>query len=223
MHSFSDLLTEPSWQQQLADELNKPYLQELQAYLAEAYKNKTIYPESSCIFSALNLTPFQSVNVVIVGQDPYHGGQAHGLAFSVLPGTTIPPSLKNIYKAIRQQVGDCKHHQGDLTGWAKQGVLLLNTVLTVEQKKPASHQNKGWETFTDSIIKKLGQRPEKIIFVLWGNYAKNKVSLIDDSKHTILTSVHPSPFSAHKGFFSNQHFSIIQSELLAQGKPAIIF
>lgn len=172
------------------------------------YQTKTIFPPKDHIFNALKLTPYKNVKVVIVGQDPYHGvGEAHGLSFSVQKGIKVPPSLKNIYKELYDDLGILPYPEGDLTKWAKQGVLLLNAVLTVEKDKPASHRNLGWERLTDYIIKSLNQKEEPVVFILWGNFAKEKKALITNPKHYIITSPHPSPFSANSGFFGSKPFS----------------
>lgn len=172
------------------------------------YKSKTIFPPKDYIFNALKLTPYKNVKVVIVGQDPYHGvGEAHGLSFSVQKGIKVPPSLKNIYKELENDLGITPIQEGDLSYWAHQGVLLLNAVLTVEKDKPASHRNLGWERLTDYIIKTLNNKEEPIVFILWGNFAKEKKKFITNSKHLVLTSAHPSPFSASYGFFGSKPFS----------------
>lgn len=172
------------------------------------YNTKIIYPPKNYIFNALKLTSYKDTKVVIVGQDPYHGeGEAHGLSFSVQKGINIPPSLKNIYKELYNDLNILPHEDGDLTKWAKEGVLLLNSVLTVEKDKPASHRNKGWELLTDYIIKALNQKEEPIVFILWGNFAKEKQKYITNKKHLVLTSTHPSPFSANNGFFGSKPFS----------------
>ncbi|MDB6097021.1 MAG: uracil-DNA glycosylase [Francisellaceae bacterium] len=199
-----------SWQLVLQEEFNKPYMQKLRAFLkAEKDQKKIIYPKSSNVFNALNLAPFDKVKVVILGQDPYHGpNQAHGLCFSVQPQIPLPPSLKNIYKELQSDLNILPANHGCLSSWAKQGVLLLNAVLTVEQGKPNSHQGKGWEDFTDKIIQCLNKRnTTPIVFLLWGTYAQKKGELVDSSKHLILKAPHPSPLSVHKGFFGCQHFS----------------
>ena len=172
------------------------------------YNTKTIFPPNNYIFNALKLTPYKDVKVVIVGQDPYHGvGEAHGLSFSVQKGIKVPPSLKNIYKELESDLGITPPHEGDLTKWAKQGVLLLNAVLTVEKDKPASHRNLGWERLTDYIIKVLNVKEEPVVFILWGNFAKEKKVFITNPKHLVITSPHPSPFSAANGFFGSKPFS----------------
>jgi len=179
------------------------------------YKNKIIFPEKSNVFNALKLTPYKNVKVVIVGQDPYHGvGEAHGLSFSVQKGIKIPPSLKNIYQELESDLGIKPAEYGDLTKWAQEGVLLLNAVLTVEKDKPASHQGKGWERLTDFIIKKLNEKEEPIVFILWGNFARSKKVFITNKKHLIIESTHPSPFSARNGFFGSKPFSKTNNFLL---------
>ncbi|MBV6628088.1 MAG: uracil-DNA glycosylase [Rivularia sp. (in: Bacteria)] len=213
-----------SWKTALAEEFNKPYFKELQNFIAEERKSKTIYPRQEDVFSAFELTPLEKVNVLILGQDPYHGeNQAHGLCFSVKPGVKTPPSLVNIYKELKDDLGfdipDC----GYLVPWAKQGILMINAVLTVEAQTPNSHKNKGWETFTDAVIRKVNQKPEPVIFVLWGGYAKKKLKLIDTTRHTVIQSAHPSPLSARNGFFGSKPFSKINSALRQAGKPEINF
>lgn len=213
---------EPSWKNQLADEFSKPYMLQLKQFLQqEKQAKKTIYPKGTLIFNAFNLTPFDQVKVVILGQDPYHGpNQAHGLCFSVLPGVRVPPSLVNIYKELKADLNIKPVQHGCLEAWAKQGVLLLNTVLTVEQGKAGSHQDRGWEEFTDQVIRKLNARQKPVIFVLWGKYAEGKTKLIDQDRHTILKSAHPSPFSATR-FFGNKHFSTINNILQSRGDEPI--
>ena len=200
---------ESSWLKILNDEFEKPYMKNLSIFLnSEKKKNKIIYPPGSKIFNALNLTPFNSVKVIILGQDPYHGqNQANGLSFSVEIGNKIPPSLQNIFKELNSDLNILPSQHGDLSNWAKQGVLLLNTILTVESSKPYSHSNKGWEIFTDKILHSLSSLKENLVFILWGKKAQEKISLIDESKHKILKSPHPSPYSANNGFFGSQPFS----------------
>ena len=201
---------ESSWLKILNDEFEKPYMKNLSIFLnsEKKEKNKIIYPPGSKIFNALNLTPFTSVKVIILGQDPYHGqNQANGLSFSVEIGNKIPPSLQNIFKELNSDLNILPSQHGDLSNWAKQGVLLLNTILTVESSKPSSHSNKGWEIFTDKILHSLSSLKENLVFILWGKKAQEKISLIDESKHKILKSPHPSPFSANNGFFGSQPFS----------------
>lgn len=199
---------EASWKGKLLHEFNLPYFQELSTFIHHEYAHKTIYPPPKEIFRALDLCPFEKVKVVILGQDPYHGaGQANGLSFAVHSHVSLPPSLKNIFKEIEDDLQIKVIKDGDLSRWANQGVLLLNAILTVEASSPASHHHKGWELFTDAIIKRLSEEREHIVFILWGNYAKNKGNSIDQSKHLVLTSPHPSPFSAHNGFFGSKPFS----------------
>ena len=200
---------ESSWLKILNDEFEKPYMKNLSIFLnSEKKKNKIIYPSGSKIFNALNLTPFTSVKVIILGQDPYHGqNQANGLSFSVEIGNKIPPSLQNIFKELYSDLNIYPSQHGDLSNWAKQGVLLLNTILTVEASKPSSHSNKGWEIFTDKILHTLSSLKDNLVFILWGKKAQEKISLIDESKHKILKSTHPSPYSANNGFFGSQPFS----------------
>ena len=197
-----------SWFKELEQEFDKPYMKDLRNFLiSEKHQKKVIYPETNKTFNALKLTSLESTKVVIIGQDPYHGvGQAHGLAFSVERGNSIPPSLINIYKEIKSDLKEDPPMRGDLTDWAAQGVLLLNSVLTVENGNPASHAGKGWEIFTDKIIDVLNAR-NAMVFLLWGSYAQKKCSFIDDKKHTVLKAPHPSPLSAHRGFFGCKHFS----------------
>ncbi|GGH02203.1 uracil-DNA glycosylase [Pedobacter zeae] len=201
---------EPGWLAVLEEEFEKDYMKSLKSFLLEE-KNKgvTVYPKGADIFNALNTTPFDKVKVVILGQDPYHGaGQAHGLSFSVQRGVAVPPSLKNIYKELESDIEGFKSpNHGHLTHWAEQGVLLLNATLTVRASEAGSHQNRGWEIFTDEIIKALSQKREHIVFLLWGKYAQQKATLIDQKKHYVLTAAHPSPFSAYNGFFGSKHFS----------------
>ncbi len=199
---------ESNWKKVLQDEFNAPYFEDLKQFLIEEKKKHTIFPPGSQIFSAFNFTPFDEVKVIILGQDPYHGsGQAHGLCFSVPKGVKKPPSLLNIFKEIKNDLGYEIPVQGNLEKWAKQGVLLINATLTVRATQAGSHQKKGWENFTDSVIRTLSEQKEHLVFLLWGNYAIAKKELIDQSKHYILSSVHPSPLSANRGFFGNKHFS----------------
>lgn len=199
---------ESSWGIVLKEEFAKPYFLELTNTVNSAYRNGEVFPSFQNIFRALELCPFNKVRVVILGQDPYHGtGQAHGLSFSVPAGTKIPPSLKNIYKEIASDIGASIPESGNLERWAKQGVLLLNATLTVKSGKPASHQKIGWETFTDTIIQKISNEKEHVVFIFWGKFAQAKAQLIDETKHLILQAPHPSPFSAHTGFFGCKHFS----------------
>ncbi|OYY50961.1 MAG: uracil-DNA glycosylase [Methylophilaceae bacterium 17-43-7] len=213
----------PSWQAIIGHELDKPYMLALRTFLKqEKAAGKVIYPPSALIFNAFNHTPFDQVRVVIIGQDPYHGpNQAHGLSFSVPNGVDLPPSLQNIFKEISADLNIQMHRHGDLTPWADQGVLLLNATLTVEQAKAGSHQNKGWEQFTDAAIAALNEHREGLVFVLWGSYAQKKGAMIDDNKHLVLQSVHPSPLSAHRGFFGNHQFSMINQYLTNHGQIPI--
>lgn len=213
----------PSWQAIIGDEFEKPYMQALRNFLRqEKAAGKTIYPPSPLIFNAFNHTPFEQVRVVIIGQDPYHGPhQAHGLSFSVPAGVDLPPSLQNIFKEIAADLNLQMSKNGDLTPWAEQGVLLLNATLTVQQSLAGSHQNKGWEQFTDAAIAALNTHRTGLVFVLWGSYAQKKGAFIDESKHFVLKSVHPSPLSAHRGFFGNHQFSQINAYLTQQNLPPI--
>lgn len=197
-----------SWWQQLKDEFNKPYYQELREMLKREYAEHTVYPEPNDIYNALHYTSYENVKVVILGQDPYHGpGQAHGLSFSVQPGVNPPPSLKNIFIELQNDIGADIPNHGSLVSWAKQGVLLLNTVLTVRRGQANSHKEKGWEQLTDSIIDVLNKRDKPVVFILWGRHAQMKKERIDTSKHFIIQSPHPSPFSARNGFFGSRPFS----------------
>ncbi len=211
-----------SWKEILKEEFEKDYFVNLTSFVRQEYKDKTIYPKASNIFNAFNLCPFDKIKVVILGQDPYHEpNQAHGLCFSVLDPTPAPPSLKNIFKEINLDLGITPLESGDLTRWASQGVLLLNATLTVEAHKAGSHQGKGWEEFTDRVIFNLANRKSGLVFLLWGSYAQKKGEFIDQTKHLVLKSVHPSPLSAHRGFFGNHHFSQTNSYLTQQGKQPI--
>lgn len=208
--SIFSFLTDNSWKTALAKELEKPYITAIETHISEDIKNnKTIFPPGNLIFNALNLCPLIQTKVVILGQDPYHGtGEAHGLAFSVPNGVRLPPSLKNIFKELQQDIpGFTPPINGDLTSWAKQGVLLLNAILTVVKDTPASHQKIGWQQLTDHIIRLISDQNPHVVFILWGAFAQNKKSLIDTSKHLIIESPHPSPFSAHKGFLGSKPFS----------------
>ncbi len=199
---------EDSWKEALAGEFAQAYFADLTKFVKNEYSNKTVYPAPKNIFSAFSACPFNQVKVVILGQDPYHGeGQANGLCFAVPEGVDLPPSLKNIFKEIESDLGIKPIQNGDLTRWAKQGVLLLNATLTVRANSAGSHQNKGWEQFTDAVIKTLSKKREGIVFLLWGNYARRKGAQIDRIKHLVLESAHPSPLSAYAGFFGNKHFS----------------
>lgn len=199
---------EESWKNILIDEFNKDYFISLKQFLVEEKQSQTIYPKGNEIFAAFNYTSFDKVKVVILGQDPYHGaGQAHGLSFSVPEGIKPPPSLVNIYKELNSDIGFQIPSHGNLTKWAEQGVLLLNATLTVRANQAGSHQKKGWENFTDCVIKKISEQKQNVVFLLWGRYAQAKESLIDSSKHFILKAAHPSPFSAYNGFMGCKHFS----------------
>ncbi|MDX1314609.1 MAG: uracil-DNA glycosylase [Eudoraea sp.] len=213
----------PSWKQQMQPEFDKPYFAQLAAFVKEEYSKNTCYPSGKDIFSAFDHSPFEKTKVVIIGQDPYHGpGQAHGLCFSVKGGIAHPPSLINIFKEISADLDKPYPKSGDLTSWADQGILLLNATLTVRARQAGSHQKKGWEVFTDAVIRKLSTEREGLIFLLWGGYAKKKAALIDASKHHILTSGHPSPLSANRGlWFGNKHFSKTNEILRQNGKEPI--
>lgn len=212
-----------SWNKPLAAEFSAPYMQQLKSFLQQQkQQRKIIYPKARDVFSAFNHTPLEKVRVVILGQDPYHGpDQAHGMCFSVLPGVQPPPSLKNIYKELEKDLGVPPVKHGYLMDWADQGVFLLNSVLTVEQGKPGSHRGKGWEQFTDQVIRLLNAQTRPLIFVLWGSYAHAKGHIIDAAKHVVLRAAHPSPFSAHSGFFGCKHFSKINQILTARGEAPI--
>ncbi len=197
------------WDSILQAEKQKDYLQKIDSFLAKEYKTKTIYPEAKNIFNALQTTSLADTKVVILGQDPYHGpNQAHGFAFSVQPGVALPPSLRNMYKELEQEYNVTIQANGDLTRWAKQGVLLLNTILTVEDGKPLSHANIGWQIFTNRVIEEINKKDQAVVFLLWGAKAKSVMPLLTNPNHLILTSPHPSPLSAHRGFFGNNHFKL---------------
>lgn len=215
---------EQSWKEVLIDEFEKDYMKNLKIYLKQQqHEGRKIFPPNQLIFNAFNHTPFNQVKVVILGQDPYHNdGQAHGLSFSVQKGVAIPPSLKNIFKELVDEIPDFKTPMhGDLTPWADQGVLLLNATLTVEAHQPASHQKRGWEIFTDKAISELSSRRSGVVFLLWGRFAQDKAALIDKNKHHILTAAHPSPFSANNGFFGCRHFAKTNEILQQQGLAPI--
>jgi uracil-DNA glycosylase len=216
-------LQQYSWQTRLQKTLDAPYMQKLSVFLQNEYDaGKVIYPKPDQIYQALNTTPFEQVKVVILGQDPYHGeGQAHGLSFSVPVGVAVPRSLRNIYKELHDDLGITIPQHGCLESWAKQGVLLLNSVLTVEQGKAESHQNKGWELFTDEVIALLNNEKEHVVFILWGVYAQKKGACIDESKHLVLRGVHPSPLSAQRGFFKQHYFSQTNAYLEKHGLEVI--
>jgi len=214
----SSVRLEPSWKEALKDEFEKTYFKELSAFVREEYTKKKIFPPSKDVFRAFDLCPFDKVKVAILGQDPYHGvKQANGLCFAVHEGIPLPPSLQNIFKEIEDDLGIVPDGSGDLSRWATQGVLLLNATLTVRAASPGSHQKKGWEEFTDAAIRALSEKREHLVFILWGNYAKNKGSVIDRSKHLVLESAHPSPFSAANGFFGSKPFSKTNAYLKENG------
>lgn len=212
-----------SWMAAIGGEFEKPYMVALRAFLVEEKKNgAVVYPNGSLIFNALNTTPFDQVRVVIIGQDPYHGpNQAHGLCFSVREGIDLPPSLMNIYKEIAQEYNVPAPRNGDLTRWAEQGVLLLNATLTVRQAQAGSHQNKGWEEFTDAVIRAVNERREHVVFLLWGSYAQKKGAFIDRKRHLVLQAPHPSPLSAHRGFLGCGHFKATNEYLIRNGLEPI--
>jgi uracil-DNA glycosylase len=217
-----DVKIEDSWKKALEDEFSKEYFTKLTEFVKNRYKETIVYPPPSKIFEAFNLCTFDNVKVVILGQDPYHGpNQAHGLSFSVQEGVKPPPSLVNIYKELEADLGIPRRTSGDLTHWAEQGVFLLNAVLTVEASKPASHQKMGWENFTDAVIKTISEKKEHVVFILWGAFAQNKSVLIDQKKHLIIKSPHPSPFSADKGFFGSKPFSKTNQYLKEKGLKEI--
>ena len=211
-----------TWNEILAEEMQKDYYQELQAFVQKRRAEVRVFPEEKNVFTALELTPFESVKVVILGQDPYHGfGQAHGLSFSVQKGIPLPPSLKNIYKELQEDIGGELPTEGDLSHWAKQGVLLLNTVLTVEEGNANSHKGKGWERLTNRLIESLNELKHPVIFILWGKPAQDKEKLIINPNHVILKAPHPSPLSAYRGFFGSKPFSRINDILIQQGQIPI--
>lgn len=214
---------EESWKAALSDEFSSPYMASLKAFLVEEKdKGKQIFPRGSEYFRALDLTPLDKVRVVILGQDPYHGdGQAHGLSFSVRPGVRLPPSLVNIYKELQADLGIAPARHGFLEHWAEQGVLLLNSVLTVERAMAASHQGKGWEKFTDAIIRAVNEQEHPVVFILWGSYAQKKAAFVDRSRHLVIKSVHPSPLAAHNGFFGSKPFSQANAFLVEHGRQPI--
>lgn len=217
-----DVKIEESWKKQLAEEFEKPYFEQLTDFVKQEYATQTVYPPARLIFNAFEQCPFDKVKVVILGQDPYHGpGQAHGLCFSVNDGVDFPPSLRNIFKEVKDDTGSPIPATGNLERWARQGVLLLNATLTVRAGQAGSHQKKGWEKFTDTAIHKVADRLQNVVFILWGNYAISKSEFIDSSKHLILKSVHPSPLSASRGFFGNKQFSTANNYLIRHGKEPI--
>lgn len=217
-----DVKINQSWKVKLTDEFSKPYFQQLTSFVKEEVQNHTIYPEGRLIFSAFDWCSFDDVKVVIIGQDPYHGpGQANGLCFSVADGVRLPPSLKNIFKELQDDLGAEFPASGNLERWANQGVLLLNATLTVRAREAGSHQKRGWEEFTDAVIKLVSEEKEDLVFVLWGAYAQKKGAVIDSKKHFVIKSAHPSPFSAHSGFFGSKPFSKTNSFLKSVGKDEI--
>src|SRR3989344_9329470 len=219
---MTEVKIEASWKKHLLDEFEQPYFKQLTDFVREEYKRATVYPNPKNVFRAFDETSFDKVRVVILGQDPYHGaGQANGLCFSVNAEVRPPPSLRNIFKELESDLGSEVNHDPDLSRWAKQGVLLLNATLTVNAKTPGSHQGKGWEQFTDAAIKKLNDERENLVFILWGNYAKQKGAHIDRSKHLVIESPHPSPFSAHSGFFGSKPFSKTNAYFTEQGVKTI--
>jgi uracil-DNA glycosylase len=222
MEKKNSVRIEPEWANELSEEFEKPYFEKLIEFVKSEYARHVVYPPGKSIFNAFDLCPFSSVKVVIIGQDPYHGpGQAHGLCFSVNDGVPFPPSLRNIFKEIQNDLSIPVPSSGNLERWAKQGVLLLNATLTVRADQPGSHQKMGWETFTDAAIKKLSAKHNHLVFLLWGAYAQRKKELIDTSRHLVLESVHPSPLSASRGFFGNNHFSRTNAYLATNGKTPI--
>lgn len=217
-----DVKIASGWKEKLRNEFDKEYFKTLTEFVRHEYSTQVVYPPGGEIFRAFDCCDYEKVRVVIVGQDPYHGrGQANGLSFSVRDGVQIPRSLANIFKEIHTDLGKPVPASGDLTRWANQGVLMLNATLTVRASSPGSHQNKGWETFTDSVIQTISQEKENVVFLLWGSYAQKKGELIDRAKHCVLISPHPSPFSADRGFFGNRHFSKTNEYLRRKGLPEI--
>lgn len=216
------MIMQQDWKDKLKDELTQPYYEQLMTTLDEQYEGESIYPAREQLFQALEYTPFEQTRVVILGQDPYHGpGQANGLSFSVPVGIPIPPSLRNIYKELQADIGCEVPDHGSLSAWAKQGVLLLNSVLSVQDGKPNSHKGLGWERFTDAVIAALNERETPVVFILWGSYAQQKAAFINTDKHGVITSVHPSPLAAHRGFFGSKPFSKANELLTSWGQPSI--
>ncbi len=210
------------WNPLLRDQFEEPYWRELQSFVRDERGRHTVYPPHDEVFSALHLTPYAEVKVLILGQDPYHGpGQAHGLCFSVRPGVEIPPSLVNIFTELEDDLGCPRPGHGNLEHWARQGVLLLNTTLTVRARQAASHQRKGWETFTDRVIEVVNAKPERVVFVLWGAAARRKRGFVDTTRHAVIESPHPSPLSAHKGFFGTKPFSRANAALVEAGREPV--
>lgn len=221
MNSIKELLPQ-NWQNVLSEEFKKPYFKKLEEFLDDEFQNQIIYPTRENIFNAFNYLDYQDVKVLLLGQDPYHGkGQAHGLSFSVQEGIALPPSLKNMYKEMESDLGIKPVKSGNLDKWAKQGVLLLNAVLTVREGLANSHKSKGWEKFTDAVISKLNEREKPVVFLLWGNYARKKTALIDKNKHIIIEGIHPSPLSASGGFFGSKPFSAVNNALKSLSEEPI--
>lgn len=218
-------IIEEGWKKILSPEFDKDYFAKLTEFVKSEYQTGTIFPPAKSLFRAFELTPFDQVKVVIIGQDPYHGeGQANGLCFAVNSGVRLPPSVKNIYKEIESDLGrKPSYPSGDLEGWARQGVLLLNATLTVSQSSPGSHQKRGWEQFTDAVIASLSTQKQHLVFILWGAYAQKKGLIIDSAKHLVIRSPHPSPFSAHTGFFGSKPFSACNEYLSEQGQEEIVW
>ncbi|MCQ2268020.1 MAG: uracil-DNA glycosylase [Bacteroidaceae bacterium] len=217
-----DVKIESGWKAQLQSEFDKPYFAQLTQFVRQEYATTTVYPPGKLIFNAFDLCPFDKVRVVIIGQDPYHEpGQAHGLCFSVNDGVQFPPSLQNIFKEINSDLGTPIPTSGNLTRWAEQGVLLLNATLTVRAHQAGSHQHRGWEEFTDAVIRKVNENREHVVFILWGSYAQKKGAFIDRSRHLVLTSAHPSPLSVYRGFYGNHHFSLANDYLQKNGLPPV--
>ena len=219
-----DVKIEESWKTRLSSQFSAPYFRQLTEFVRAEYAEHECFPPGQLIFNAFNTTPFEAVKVVILGQDPYHDvGQAHGLCFSVREGVAQPPSLQNIFKEIQSETGAPIPASGDLTRWARQGVLLLNSLLTVRAHQPGSHQGKGWEQFTDAVIAALNREREHLVFLLWGAYAIRKGNLVDRSRHLVLTSPHPSPLSSYRGFFGNHHFTLCNDYLIQHGQQPILW
>ncbi len=217
-----DVRIEETWKQKLSPEFHQPYFQQLTEFVREEYRITTVYPPGGRIFRAFDLCPFPEVRVVILGQDPYHGaGQANGLCFSVFPQVVQPPSLGNIFQELRTDLGREPHTDSSLESWAQQGVLLLNSTLTVRSGQPTSHAGRGWETFTDAVLNILGTEKNGLVFILWGSYAQRKGSFLDEQRHLIIKSPHPSPLSSYRGFFGSRPFSRTNAYLSSQGKPVI--
>lgn len=217
-----DVKIESSWKELLAEEFEQDYFKQLADFVRQEYRNHQVYPPGPQVFSAFDYCPVEKVRAVIIGQDPYHGaGQAHGLCFSVSEGTAVPPSLQNIFKELKADLGVIAPGHGCLERWAKQGVLMLNATLTVRAGVPGSHQNRGWEKFTDAVIQQLNVRMEGLVFMLWGAYAQRKGAMIDRTRHCVIESAHPSPFAAHRGFFGSRPFSRTNEYLVRKGKSPI--